>query len=162
EHHRRLALASIVSIGRGGQNAGRIRLGSVLLTSGRAGRQLILVVMKVVEKTVVPLRGLARPGALEATGDRVLPFAAAKFILPAETLLLEAGPLRLGTDVLRGSGGAMGLAHRVAADNQRESLLIIHCHAFERLPDKFRCTSRIWMTAWSLRVHIDQSHVIGA
>src|SRR5262245_53080840 len=90
EHHGGLPLRRIVSTGCGGYYAGGIRLGSVLLRAGRALRQLVVVVVEVVEETVVPFRRLAGPGPLEAAGDRVGALAAAKLATPAQTLLLEA------------------------------------------------------------------------
>ena len=139
EHHGGVPLRRIMSIGRGGRYASGIRLGSILLRAGRARRQLIVVVVEVVEESVVPLRRLVGPGALEPAGDRVGALAAAKGVPPAETLLLEAGALRFGTDVLRGRGGTVGLADRVAADDERNGLLVVHRHAGERLSNVLRC-----------------------
>src|SRR5262245_16360988 len=108
-----------MSIGSGGYCASGIRLGSVLLPAGRARRQLIVVVVEVLEEPVVPLRRFAGPGALEPARDRVVALAAAKPVLPAEPLLRQAGALRFTTDVLGGSSGTVGLADRVAADDER-------------------------------------------
>src|SRR5262245_36121153 len=88
EHHSGLPLRRIMSIGRAGRYAAGIRLGSVLLRTSRARRQLIVVLVQVVEEPVVPLRRVTGPGALEAARDRVVAFAAAEPGLPAETLLL--------------------------------------------------------------------------
>ena len=56
------------------------------------------------------------------------PLAAAVGVLPAEALLVDAGPLRLGTDrVVR--GGAVRLAERVTAGDQGDRLLVVHRHA---------------------------------
>src|SRR5688572_13679537 len=132
EHHGGLPLRRIMSIGRGGHYARGTRFGSKLLPAGRARRQLIVVVVEVVEKTGVPLRRLAGPGALEPARDRVGALAAAKLVLPAETLLLQAGALRFGADVLRGGSGTVGLADRVAANDERKRLLVVHRHAGER------------------------------
>src|SRR5262244_4295704 len=97
-------------IGCGRHGASGVRLGSVLLPAGRARRQLIVVVVEVLEEPVVPLRRFGGPGALEAAGDRVVALAATKPVLPAEPLLLQAGALRFVTDVLGGSSGTVGLA----------------------------------------------------
>src|SRR5919201_1689084 len=161
EHHGRLPLRPIMSIGRRGHYATGLRLGSVLLPAGRARRQLIVVVVEVLEEPVVPLRRLAGPGALEPAGDRVVALAAAKPVLPAETLLLQAGALRFGTDVLDGGGGTVGLADGVAADDERHRLLVVHRHAGERLANVFRRKGRVRLAARTLRVHVDQAHVIG-
>src|ERR1041384_7885059 len=104
-----------MSIGRGGHYASGIRFGSVLLCAGGARRQLIVVVVEVVEETVVPFRRLAGPGPLQPAGDRVVTLAAAKPVLPAKTLLLKAGALGFGTDVLGIRGSTVGLADRVTA-----------------------------------------------
>src|SRR6266536_1662371 len=117
-----------MSIGRGGHYAS-----GVLLRASRARRQLIVVLVQVVQETVVPLRRVIGPGALEPAGDRVVALAAAKPGLPAEALLLQAGAFRFGTDVLGIRGGTMGLADRVAADDERKRFLVIHRHAAERL-----------------------------
>src|SRR5215831_5738401 len=109
-------------IGRGGHCASGIRLGSVLLATGRARRQLIVVTVEVLEEPVVPLRRLGGPGALEPAGDRVIALAAAKPVLPAEALLLQVGALRFGTDIPDGRGGTVGLPDRVAADDERHRL----------------------------------------
>ena len=85
-----------------------------------------------------------------------------KLLLPAEALLLQAGAFRFGTDVLGIRGGTMGLADRVAADDERKRLLVIHRHAAERLSNELCRKGRIGVAARPLRVHVDQAHVIGA
>src|SRR5262245_52739175 len=122
-----------MSIGRGGHYATGIRLGSVLLRTSRARRQLIVVLVEIVQEPAVPLRRVTGPRALEPARDRVVAFAAAKPGLPAETLLLQAGAFRFGTDVLGIRSSTMGLADRVAADDERNSLLVIHRHPAKRL-----------------------------
>src|SRR5215831_4166170 len=149
-------------IGCGRHGASGVRLGSVLLPAGRARRQLIVVVVEVLEEPVVPLRWFGGPGTLEPAGDRVLAPAAAKPVLPAETLLLQAGALRLGADVLRSRSGAVGLADRVAPDDERRRLLVVHRHAGERLSNVLPGKSRVRVAARPLGVHVDQTHVIGS
>src|SRR5437867_4629284 len=162
EHHRRLPLRPIVSVWRGGQCASGIRLRSVLLAAGRARRQLIIVLVEIVEEPVVPLRRFGGPGALQPARDRVVALAAAKTVLPAETLLLQTGALRFGTDVPDGGGGTVSLADRVAADDERNRLLVVHRHARERLSNVTRRKGRVRLAARALRIHVDQTHVIGA
>src|SRR5205085_6579675 len=58
--------------------------------------------------------------------------------------------------------GTVGLADRVAADDERKRLLVVHRHAGERLPNIFRCKGRVRVAARPLRIHVDQTHVIGA
>src|SRR5918994_3066244 len=109
-------------------------LGRPLLRTGRALCQLVVVLVQVVEESAVPLRRLVGPRALQPAGDRVGALAAAEGDPPAETLLLERGTLGFRTDVLL-TDGTMGLADRVAADDERNRLLVVHRHATEGLPD---------------------------
>src|SRR5262245_42969812 len=118
--------------------------------------------MEVLQESVVPLRRVIGPRAFEAARDRVRSLPAAEFVLPSEPLLLNAGALRFGADVLKGGGCAMSLADRVAADDERESLLVIHRHAGERLTNVLPGQGRIRGAARPLWVHVDQAHVIGA
>src|SRR4029434_2736914 len=118
--------------------------------------------MEVLEEPVVPLSRLVGPGTFEAAGDRVGTLAAAKRALPAETLLLQAGALRFGTDVLGGRGSTVGLPDCVATDNQRKRLLVVHRHAGEGLSNVLRRKGRVRIAARPLRIHVDQAHVIGA
>ena len=55
----------------------------------------------------------------------------------------------------------MGFAERVAAGNKRNRLLVVHCHAFERLANVFCCSARVRVAVRSLRVHVNQTHVVG-
>src|SRR5262249_23528990 len=132
------------------------------LAAGRARRQLIIVLVEVVEEPVVPLRRLGGPGALEPARDRVVALAAAKTVPPAETLLLHTGAFRFGTDVPDSGGGTVGLADRVAADDECNRLLIVHRHAGKRLANVTGGKRRVRLAARALRVHVDQAHVIGA
>ena len=87
--------------------------------------------------------------------------AAAKAVLPAEALLLEAGSLGFGTDVLVRISSAMGFAERVSAGDERNRLLVVHCHATERLSNVSGCSERIRVTVRPLRIHVDQTHLNG-
>src|ERR1044072_6324017 len=142
QHHGVLPLRRIVSTRRRGHYAGSIRLGRILLCAARARRQLVVGVVEVVEKSVVPLGRLGGSGTFASAPDRVVPFAAAKLVFPAESLSFQGAPLWFGTHVLSGLGGAVGLADRVAGDDQRNRLLLIHCHAGKRLPNGLRCQGR--------------------
>src|SRR5690606_31954774 len=93
-----------------------------------------LVLEQVRQEAVAPPGRGARPGDLETTGDRVGPLARAVRVLPAEALLLDRGRLRGLSDVV-GRSGAVGLAERVAAGDERDGLLVVHRHAPEGLPD---------------------------
>src|SRR5437660_7844883 len=102
--------------------------GSPLLRTGGARRQLPVVLVKVLEEPIVPLRRVIGPCALQPAGDRSGAFATAKAVLPAEALLFQAGAFRFGTDVLGIRSSTMGLTDRVAADDERKGLLVIHRH----------------------------------
>ena len=132
QHHRRVPLRRIVGIRHRALGLGIRR--RPLLRAGGARRQLPLVLEQVVEVPVVPLRRVVGPGALEAAGDRVGALAAAEAVLPAQALLLDRAALGLRPDVL-GTGGAVALAERVAADDERDRLLVVHRHAGEGLAD---------------------------
>src|SRR5581483_5894050 len=139
----------------------RAILGSPLLRTGGAGRQLPVVLVQVVEEPVVPLRGLVGPCALQSAGDRVGALAAAVVVPPAKALLLEGGTLGFRADMRR-RGGAVCLAEGVAADDERNSLFVIHCHAAERFANVARCKERVRVAARPLRIYVDQAHVVGA
>src|SRR5207302_1946308 len=88
-------------------------------------------------------------------------FAAPEGGPPTQALLLEGCTLRFRADVLL-TDGTMGLADRVAADDERHRLLVVHRHAEKRLSDVARCSERVRVAARPLRVHVDQAQVIGA
>ena len=159
EHHGGVRLRRVVGIRNG--PLGGLVLGRPLPRAGRTLRELPLVAEEVVEVVVGPLRRGARPGPFQAAGDRVLALALAESVLPAETLLLEGSPLGLGPDVLARIGGAVALAQRVTAGDQRDRLLVVHRHAGERRPDVLRGGERVRLAVGSLRVDVDQAHLGG-
>src|SRR5215207_10468357 len=136
-------------------------LGRPLLRTGRALCQLVVVLVQVVEESVVPLRRLVGPRALEPAGDRVGALAAAEGVPPAEALRVERGTLGLRTDVLL-TDGTVSLADRVAADDERHRLLVVHRHATEGLSNVVGGSQRIWFAPRPLGVHVDQAHLHGA
>src|SRR5215213_10796992 len=140
---------------------GRGILGSPLFRTGGARRQLPVVLEQVVQVSVVPLRRLVGPCALQPAGERVGALAAAEGVLPAEALLLEGGSLRFRTDVL-GIDGTMALADRVAADDERDRLLVIHRHTTEGRSNVPGGRQRIRVATGPFRIHIDQAHLHGA
>src|SRR5215218_7014574 len=148
-----------MSIGHGALGLG-IR-GNPLPGTGRALGELPVVLVQIVEESVVPLRRLVGPGALQTAGSRVCALAGAVETLPAKTLLLDRGGFGLRADVF-GGGRAMGFADRVAADDERNRLLVVHRHATERLSNVAGGRQRIRVAARPLRVHIDQTHLHGA
>ena len=137
-------------------------LGRPLLRTGGARRQLPVVLVQVVQEPVVPLRRLVGPCALEPAGDRVGALAAAEGVLPAEALLLEAGALWFGTDVLGAGAAPWALPNVWPPTMSASGLLVIHRHAAERFSNVLRCKGRIRVAARPLRIHVDQAHVIGA
>ena len=129
------------------------------MRAGGALRQFPLVAEQVVEVVVAPLGGRRGPGAFQAAGDRVAAFAAAKFVLPAEALLLDGGALGFGADILARIGSAVGFAEGVPAGNERNGLLVIHRHASERLADVPRRGDRIGLSIGPFRIHVNQAHL---
>src|SRR5207237_6689964 len=122
-------------------------LGLILIRTGGARRQLPVVLMEVLQEPVVPLRRVVGPGALQPAGDRVGALPAAEGVPPAEALLLDGSALWFGTDVLVRGGSTMGLADRVAADDERKGLLVIHRHAAERFANVLPCKGRVRVAA---------------
>src|SRR5205085_12679778 len=109
-----------------------------------------------------PLGRVVGPCALEAAGDRGVALAAAVFLLPAEALLLEGGARRFGTDVLGRRRSAVGLAEGVAADDERNRLLVVHRHAAEGLANVARGGLRIRFAARPFGIDVDEAHLHGA
>src|SRR5207342_1228027 len=99
--------------------------------------------------------------ALEPAGDRVDALAAAEAVPPDEALRVERGTLGLRTDVLL-TDGTVGLADRVAADDERNRLLVVHRHATEGLSNVAGGSQRIRFATGALRVHVDEAHLHGA
>src|SRR6185437_11048243 len=79
-------------------------------------------------------------------------------ILPAEALLLDGCGLRLRADVVR-TDRAVGLAERVAADDERRRLLVVHRHAAEGLANVACRGEGIGLAVRPFRVDVDQSHL---
>ena len=154
------ALRRIVRVGHGALRLGV--LGCPLLRTGRALRQLPLVPEQVLEVAVVPADRVVGPRTLQPAGDRVATLAGPEAALPAESLLLDAGTLGLATHVLVGVGGAVGLAERVAAGDERDRLLVVHRHPLERLTDVAGRRHRIRVAVRALRIDVDQTHLHGA
>ena len=86
------------------------------MRTGRALRQLPLVVEQILIVAVVPLRRLGGPSALQPAADLIAAFAAAKAARPSEALLSNLRALWLGTFVMF-LGSTMCFAERVATSN---------------------------------------------
>ena len=116
QHGRAVLLLRVVRV----RDDPRGVLGHPLVRARRALGELPLVLEQNLQKAVAPLRRPIGPGDFEPGGDRVARLAAAVGADPPETLLLQVCGLRLGADMGVGVTGAVGLAERVAAGDQRE------------------------------------------
>ena len=132
-----------------------------LVGAGGALGQLPLVLEQGGEEGVVPLHRGRGPDPLEPARPGVAAVAVAERVLPAQPLQLERGGLGIETDVIVGDG-AVGLAERVAAGDQRDRLLVVHRHPAERLADVAGRGDRIRVAVRPLRVDVDQAHLDGA
>ena len=75
--------------------------------------------------------------------------------------MLQRAALGLRAEVLR-VDRAVALADRVAADDQRDGLLVVHRHPAEGLADVPGGGQRVRVAVGPLRVHVDQAHLHGA
>ena len=161
QHHRRVPLRRVVRVRHGALGLGVLRASTACAPAGLVVSSQSYV-EQVVEEAVVPLRRLVGPGALEPAGDRVGALAAAEAVLPAEALLLDRGSPRAPGRRRSRVDRAVGLAERVAADDERDRLLVVHRHAGEGLADVRGGGQRIRVAVRPLRVHVDQAHLHGA
>src|SRR5262245_2748565 len=144
---------------RHGTGAGAV-LGLPLMRASRALREFPLVAEQVLEVVVAPLRGRRGPGDFQAAGDRVSAYTCTEFVFPAKALLGDVG--RFGIRATIGiSGGSVGLAEAMAADDERHRLLVVHRHAPEGFADIPRRGDRIGVGVRALRVDVNQSHLHG-
>src|SRR5216684_671673 len=129
-----------------------------LMRTGRTLRQFPFVAEQVREEVVAPLRRRRGPNDFQAAADRVSAFARAKFALPAETLLFDAGGFWLRAHECR-RASAMCFAERVTAGDERNGLLVIHRHTGESLSD-IPCRGYwVRLSIRAFRIHIDQAHL---
>ena len=129
QHHRGVPLRRIVRVRHRALSRGIG--GSPLLRTGGARRQLVVVLEQVVQVPVVPRHRLVGPCALEAARERVGAHAGPVGVPPAETLCFEGATLGFRADVV-GTDCTMTLAERVAADDERNRLLVVHRHTTRR------------------------------
>src|ERR1017187_601047 len=155
-----MPLRRIVGIGNGVRSSPA--LGSPLVRAGGALRELPLKAEQVLQVVVGPLGWGGGPGALQPAADRIDAFAAAKRVFPAEALLLDAGGLGCGADILARVGGAVGFSECVPAGNERNGLLVIHRHAGERFPDIACRSDWIGLSIGPFRIHVNQAHLNSA
>src|ERR1017187_7802336 len=128
----------------------------------RALGQFPFVAEQVREEVVAPVRRRRGPNDFQAAADRVIPFARAKFALPAEALLLEAGGFRHWADILVWIGSAVGLAEGVTAGNERNGLLVVHRHAGKGFANVLDRRDGIGFAVRPFRIHVDQTHLHGS
>jgi len=153
--HRRLALRRVR------RRAGHDRLGVLgdpLVGAGGALGELPLVAEEDLEEAVVPLVRGVGPGDLQAGGDRVGALAGAVRRPPTQALLLDRRALGLGADQV-GVAGAVGLAERVTAGDERDGLLVVHRHPGERLADVAGGRQGVRVAVRALGVDVDQAHL---
>ena len=132
-----------------------------LLRAGRALRQLPFVLEQVLEEVIAPLGRRLRPGDFRTAGDGVTADAGIVLALPAEPLILDRAAFRVRPDQRR-IAGAVRLAERVAAGNQRDGLLVVHRHAEEGFADVLGRRDRVRVAVRSFRVDVDETHLHGA
>ena len=87
------------------------------------------------------------------------PLPVPKLLFQPKPCWASGAPSGSATDVLVGVGGAVGLAERVAAGDERDGLLVVHRHAAERLADVAGRRHRIRVAVRALRVDVDQAHL---
>ncbi len=116
---------------------------------------------QVVEVLRRPGNRVGRPGALEAAGDRVATAAAAALVGPAEALLFDSGCRGLDAYAVGRRLGAVGLAERVSAGDQRDGLFVVHRHTPEGLADVLRRKQRVGIAVRAFRVDVNQAHLHG-
>jgi len=69
--------------------------------------------------------------------------------------------LPLGADIFARIGGAVRLAERVSAGDERDGLLVVHRHARERLANILGRSERIRVAVRPFRIDVDQTHLHG-
>ena len=153
-----MPLRRVVRVGHGARAAAVRR--DPLPGTGRAQHRVPLEAEQVLQEAVVPPRRGGRPGALEAAGDRVRADAGAEAAPPAQALLLDRSGLRVDAEVAL-QRRAVGLAERVAADDQRDRLLVVHPHAVVGLPDVAARHDRVGHAVRTFGVDVDQAHLGG-
>src|SRR5260370_29601848 len=80
-------------------------------------------------------------------------------VLPAQALLLDVGALGFAADIPDRIGSTVGFSERVPAGDECNSLVVIHRHAAERLPDVACRSDRIRLSIGPFAIHINQTHL---
>src|SRR5215813_13760019 len=86
--------------------------------SGTLG-QFPLIVEKILEEVVAPLRRCRGPGDFQATADGVGTVTFAKFIFPSDTLKLYFSAFWFRANVISRNCGTVSFAEGMPAGNQR-------------------------------------------
>src|SRR6202166_4214384 len=86
-----------------------------LMRASRTLRQFPFVAEQVREEVIAPLRRRRGPDDFQAAANGVSTKTFAKFILPAEALILNVGTFWFGAYILSGNGSAVGFAGGVVA-----------------------------------------------
>src|ERR1700690_10338 len=98
------------------------------MRTGWTLREFPFVAEQVGEEVVAPLRRRRGPSDFQAAADRVTTKTLAKFILPSEALLFDAGTFRFVADIFSGNGSAVSFAEGVTAGNERDRFFVVHGH----------------------------------
>ena len=136
-------------------------LGSPLLGTGGARRQLPVVLEQVVEVPVVPLRRLVGPRALQPAGDGVVALAAAEGVLPAEALLLDGAPSGSGPTYSAPAAPwhLPNVWPPTMSATVSSSFIAMRAEGLSNVPGR---SQRIRVAVGPLRIHVDQAHLHGA
>ena len=111
------------------------------------------------EITVIPSCWRGCPRAFKSTGNCAAAAACAETILPTQTHFLNRRGLWLWTNILIWIRCAVCLSKCVPARNERDSFLIVHCHARECFANVVCRSQWIGCSVWTLGVDINQSHL---
>src|SRR5579864_128871 len=133
-----------------------------LVRTGWTLRQLPFVAEQVREEVVAPSCRRRGPSDFQSAADGVSTKTFAKFILPAEALILNGSTFWFGAYILSGNGGAVGFAEGVSTGNEGDRFFVVHRHAGESLPDVSCCGDGIGLSIGPFRIHIDQTHLHGS
>ena len=88
--------------------------------------------------------------------------AFATLIVPAKALLFECFTRGLDAHTLVRFVCTVTFTKGVTACNQRDRLGVVHSHSTKGFANIICGKSRIRISIWSLRIHVDQSHLYGS
>ena len=129
-----------------------------LLGTRRAGGELPLEGIEVVEIVAAPVDRRGRPSTFQPAGGGIRASAGAAGVLPAKALRLDAFRRRFLADAIRRLARAVHLADGVPADDQRDGFLVIHAHPAECGADLLGCGEDVGVAARAFGVDVDESH----